>query len=103
MLHSDGPLTAVRRRVRSALLALVACWLVVFAAPAAAHPSAASVTDTPAEVAAAAGSDTLELAGTDPAGDDDGEGADRELVLSLVAIVLLAVAIGLHALYRDQG
>jgi hypothetical protein len=96
---------ARRLRVRSVLLTLVACWLLVLAAPAVAHSSVGAepaVGDAPG-VTASAGDETLEAAVTDPAGDGDGgDPADRELVLGLVAIVLLAITIGLHARYRDR-
>ena len=99
-----------RPLLRTLILCLVAGWLIVLAAPVAAQPPAqtpdgvaASATGTTLETTAAADRERVEIAGTDPAGDTDGAAeADRELVLGLVAIVLLAIAIGLHALYRDR-
>jgi hypothetical protein len=94
---------ACRAGMRPLLLALVACWMLVLAAPVAAQaPGVAqpSIGEAPA-MTASSGSQTLGAAVTGQA-DDGGDPADRELVLGLVAIVLLAVAIGLHARYRDR-
>lgn len=93
-------------RGRALLAALVACWLVVLAAAVSAHPSgAAPRAPTTLETGQAwtpAVSGPLLRADTDPAGDTDAAGEDdRELVPGLVAVVLLATAIGLHALHRD--
>lgn len=88
------------------LPALVACCLVVLAAAVPAQPSDAGARTPGALEADQAGTPTvggrLLRADTDPAGGTDGDGEDdRELVPGLVAVVLLAMAIGLHALHRD--
>lgn len=94
-----------RPHARTLLFAVVTCWLIVLAAPVRAQtpdPADPATGDAPG-ITAAADSETLEVAGTDPAGDlDGGADADRGLVLGLIATVLLAVTIGLHALYRDR-
>jgi hypothetical protein len=94
---------ACRPRPRTLLLTLVACWLIALAAPAAAQTSAdvTPPSGTAAEIAAPSHDGTPVTAVEDPA--DDGErGADRELVLGLVAVILLGITIGLHALFRDR-
>ena len=94
---------ASRPRARTLVFAVVACWLIVLAAPVGAQTpgDAAPPTGGTPEIAASTGGEPLEVAGTDPAGDGD-QAAGRELVLGLVAIILLGVTIGLHALYRDR-
>lgn len=82
--HAAG----TRRRVL--LCVVVACWSLGLATPAA--PTVGPVTEaTP----------TPTLAETAPDGAADDADRDPELVPSLVAIVLLGVTIGLHAVYRD--
>lgn len=74
------------------MVALLACWLLL-GAPAAATTAADTLPTEPAHVEA--------TADTEPAAPTDGGGGDPALAPTLVAIVLLVVTIGLHALYRD--
>lgn len=95
-----------RRLARRLAGVLVACWLLVAVAPASVAatspptPHAGTPAAAPTEQDALA-QDAETVDEPDQADDTDGSGS-RELVAGLVAVVLLAVTIGAHALYRDQ-